>query len=127
MGRIALVAILAGTALVGGLIAPANADPKGWRGHGGGDRGHHHSRSWNRGGNWGWGSRSWHHDPGSAFWGGVLGGVVGNWLGNQQAERGRDIEEEEERDIEWCIRRYRSYDTYTKTYLGYDGLRHGCP
>ena len=29
--------------------------------------------------------------------------------------------------IAYCIRRFRSYDPYTRTYLGYDGRRHGCP
>lgn len=29
--------------------------------------------------------------------------------------------------IAYCMRRFRSYDPYTMTYLGYDGLRHGCP
>jgi hypothetical protein len=30
------------------------------------------------------------------------------------------------RGMEWCMNRYKSYDPYTKTYLGYDGERHGC-
>lgn len=29
--------------------------------------------------------------------------------------------------IAYCIRRYRSYDPYSMTYLGYDGRRHRCP
>jgi BA14K-like protein len=29
--------------------------------------------------------------------------------------------------IAYCIQRYRSYDVRTRTYLGYDGLRHPCP
>jgi len=29
--------------------------------------------------------------------------------------------------IAWCARRYRSYDPYSQTYLGYDGFRHRCP
>jgi BA14K-like protein len=29
--------------------------------------------------------------------------------------------------IESCIRRFKSYDLRTRTYLGYDGLRHPCP
>ena len=27
----------------------------------------------------------------------------------------------------YCLRRFRSYDPYTRTYLGYDGYRHPCP
>jgi len=29
--------------------------------------------------------------------------------------------------IAYCMRRFRSYDPYSMTYLGYDGLRHPCP
>lgn len=29
--------------------------------------------------------------------------------------------------IAYCIRRFRSYDIRTRTYLGYDGRRHPCP
>jgi BA14K-like protein len=30
-------------------------------------------------------------------------------------------------EIANCIRRFKSYDVRTRTYLGYDGLRHPCP
>jgi hypothetical protein len=29
--------------------------------------------------------------------------------------------------IEYCIRRFRSYDLRTMTFLGFDGRRHPCP
>ncbi len=29
--------------------------------------------------------------------------------------------------VEYCLRRFRSYDPYSGTYLGYDGYRHPCP
>jgi hypothetical protein len=29
--------------------------------------------------------------------------------------------------VNYCIRRFRSYDPYSRTYLGYDGYRHPCP
>jgi hypothetical protein len=29
--------------------------------------------------------------------------------------------------IAYCLRRFRSYDPYTMTYLGFDGYRHPCP
>jgi hypothetical protein len=29
--------------------------------------------------------------------------------------------------IAYCMQRYRSYDPYSMTYQGYDGLRHPCP
>ena len=30
-------------------------------------------------------------------------------------------------DVQYCIQRFRSYDIATRTYLGFDGLRHPCP
>lgn len=30
-------------------------------------------------------------------------------------------------DVGYCMRRYRSYDPASGTFLGYDGLRHPCP
>jgi hypothetical protein len=53
----------------------------------------------------------------------IIGGAVGSWLWNQWAQP----EPAPVRDVAWCMNRYKSYDPYTKTYLGYDGLRHGCP
>lgn len=29
--------------------------------------------------------------------------------------------------ISYCMSRFRSYDPYSRTYLGYDGYRHPCP
>jgi BA14K-like protein len=29
--------------------------------------------------------------------------------------------------ISYCMNRFRSYDPYSRTYLGYDGYRHPCP
>jgi hypothetical protein len=29
--------------------------------------------------------------------------------------------------VTYCMRRFRSYDPYSRTYLGFDGLRHPCP
>jgi len=29
--------------------------------------------------------------------------------------------------VAYCAQRFRSYDPYSMTYLGYDGLRHPCP
>jgi hypothetical protein len=31
------------------------------------------------------------------------------------------------RTVEYCIRRFKSYDLATRTYLGYDGRQHPCP
>lgn len=29
--------------------------------------------------------------------------------------------------VGYCVQRFRSYDPYSGTYVGYDGLRHPCP
>jgi hypothetical protein len=29
--------------------------------------------------------------------------------------------------VEYCMRRFRSYDPRSGTYVGYDGQRHPCP
>jgi hypothetical protein len=67
------------------------------------------------------------YDPGRGWWdpSAAAGAAVGSWLWrqwNQPAEPVQPV-----RDASWCAQRYKSYDWYTKTYLGYDGLRHGCP
>lgn len=91
---------------------------QGRRGGGGGDR-------WRGGGGGGGGPRYGHYyhqqprgfDPSAA-----IGGAIGGWLYRQWATPAEPV-----RDVAWCMNRYRSYDPYTRTYLGYDGLRHGCP
>ena len=56
---------------------------------------------------------------GGAVAAGILGGLVlGAIIANQA---------QQQRSVEYCIRRYRSYDPYSRTYLGYDGRRHSCP
>ena len=60
--------------------------------------------------------RGW-YDPSAA-----IGGAIGGWLWKQWNQPTEPV-----RDMAWCMNRYKSYDPYTKTYLGYDGLRHGCP
>ena len=30
-------------------------------------------------------------------------------------------------DVAYCMQRFRSYDPASRTYLGYDGIRHPCP
>lgn len=95
----------------------AHAEPRGHGGHGGHGWGH----GW--GGGW-WNRPAPRYDPGTAFWGGVVGGLAGTLFRPREPEV---VVVQPQRDVSWCIQRYRSYDTYTRTYLGYDGLRHGCP
>lgn len=79
-----------------------------------------------------WGAPRPHYDPGTAFWGGLVGGAIAGWLTREQSERpGR---EETEADLEpwskewfgWCVKRYRSFNPETGTYRGYDGADHFC-
>lgn len=58
-------------------------------------------------------------DDGGAIAAGILGGLVLGAIIASQAQP--------QRSVEYCIRRYRSYDPYSRTYLGYDGYRHRCP
>lgn len=91
---------------------------------------------WSRGGgNWArMGHSQWHgygrgyygRDFGAGVLGGFLGGIVGTWW-NRPEPQVVVVPQEPIRDEAWCIQRYRSYDPYTRTYLGFDGLRHGCP
>lgn len=61
----------------------------------------------------------------------ILGAILGFALGAAVVDS-RDHQEQAEgrlNDPGWiayCARRYRSFDPYTGTYLGYDGLRHYC-
>jgi hypothetical protein len=59
----------------------------------------------------------------------LVAGIVGFALGaaivgsQQQAERARTADANFD---EACARRYRSYDRGSRTYMGYDGVRHYC-
>jgi hypothetical protein len=47
-----------------------------------------------------------------ALGGAIIGGAAGALIGGAAA---------------YCMRRFRSYDPISRTYLGYDGYRHHCP
>ncbi|MFN3521121.1 MAG: BA14K family protein [Phenylobacterium sp.] len=65
-------------------------------------------------------------DDGSAA---LVAGIIGFALGAaivgsmEQAEHARTADESWD---DYCRRKYRSYDPRSRTYLGYDGLRHYC-
>lgn len=117
---------LAGLALVLALVLPASAEPRhsrggGWHGghggHGSASRGYGYRRG----------------DPGTAFWGGVLGGVLGTWWSQADRPTPPVYPEESVRPVPWsetwfnyCSNRYRSFNPQTGQYLGYDGLFHDC-
>jgi BA14K-like protein len=109
-------------------VLSAGAQPRhdgGDRG-GGGDRGNVTINKYygGRGGYGGGGPRygNYYHRQPSFNPSAAIGGAVGGWLYRQWAQPAEPV-----RDVAWCMNRYRSYDPYTRTYLGYDGLRHGCP
>jgi BA14K-like protein len=64
------------------------------------------------------------YEPGRGWYNpsAAIGGAIGSYLWRQWNQPAEPV-----RDVAWCMNRYRSYDPYTRTYLGYDGLRHGCP
>ena len=71
------------------------------------DRGHYRGRRDHGGGD------------GGAVAAGILGGLVlGAIIANQA---------QSQRSVEYCVRRFRSYDPGSGTYLGNDGYRHRCP
>ena len=109
------------------VASAASADPRqhGWSGH------RDNGGSWSRG-------RSWdrprgydrpRYDPGTAFWGGVVGGVLGNMFRPDPPVivQAPPIVVQEPRSIEWCMATFRSYDPETGYYTAYDGRRLPCP
>jgi hypothetical protein len=113
-------------------VGASSAEPRGhsggsWRGGG------HHQGGWgghsgHRGGG-GYNYRRHGYDPGTAFWGGVFGGLAGSLFGQREPDVVVVPQPpvEELRTEEWCAQRYRSYDIETHTYTGYDGVVRGCP
>jgi BA14K-like protein len=122
---------------LGAVFAQQDAGPTvqmvQWRG---GDH-----RGW--GGGWHGGWRGWGGPAGFAA-GAILGGAVAAsqpWYGYDSAPGyysydydpgyyatpGGYVTPAPDRDVGYCVQRYRSYDPASGTYLGYDGLRHPCP
>jgi len=57
---------------------------------------------------------------GAAIGAGVAVGVIGGMIAADQARRYNSA-------IEYCMRRFRSYDPETQTYIGLDGRPRQCP
>ena len=80
-----------------------------------------------------WRGRGWHgrgrYGGGAGVAAGVLGGlIVGGMLAAPYYDRpyyGPDYYGGDA--VGYCMRRFRSYDPRSGTYLGYDGYRHPCP
>lgn len=77
-------------------------------GHGGG--GGHHGGGGGGGGGWGGG--------GGAVAAGVIGGLIVGAIIAGEAQR--------QQAASYCARRYRSYDPYSRTFVGRDGRRYHC-
>lgn len=54
----------------------------------------------------------------------IIGGIIIGGIIASQAARQRYYYDSA---MAYCMRRFRSYDPYSRTYLGYDGYRHSCP
>lgn len=58
----------------------------------------------------------------------AAGALLGGIIASQAAPAPRYyVEDPLDAEIEYCMRRFRSYDPRTMTYMGYDGRRHPCP
>jgi len=89
-------------ATTGIAITAASTPAHAWRGRGRG-----------RGGGWG---------PGPAIGLGIGAAIVGGAIAASAAEEAR------RRDaVGYCMRRYRSYNPETMTYIGKDGYERSCP
>ncbi len=55
--------------------------------------------------------------------GGAVGAVIGGAIAAQEAERAAAAQNA----ADYCMRRFRSYDPESGTYVGRDGLRRPCP
>ena len=49
----------------------------------------------------------------------IIGGIIASQVARPRYYYGDPIA--------YCMQRFRSYDPYSMTYLGYDGFRHPCP
>jgi BA14K-like protein len=63
---------------------------------------------------WGWGGSTNYYGGDPYYGAGAYGNSYGSYAGDTDA-------------VAYCTQRFRSYDPATGSYLGYDGLRHGCP
>lgn len=104
------------------FMLPVHADPRG-----GWNRGHHHGGGWNR---YGYGQR-YRSDPGTAFWGGVVGGVLGGLFAPKPVvvapvPEAAGLAPWTDAWYAYCRGKYRSFNPETGRYLGFDGVLHFC-
>jgi hypothetical protein len=94
-----------------------------------------HRGGWHRGGRYGggWGrGRGWGYYGGGFAAGAILGGLLaapyyypGPYYYYSEPEYYYGPVPEDA--VAYCMRRFKSYDPVSGTYLGYDGYRHPCP
>jgi BA14K-like protein len=102
------------------LAAANDAEPVQWRRHG---HGHGHGRGYARGRGWGYGA---------AFGTGLIIGAAPYYYAprpyyySEPYYYARPYYPPSDA-VAYCMQRFRSYDPYSGTYLGYDGFRHPCP
>jgi hypothetical protein len=96
--------------------------------------------NWSGRGNWAGGGYRHHHHRHGGFWPGfAIGAGVGSaygYYGNNYYYDDPYYYDETvvaaappvgDDAVAYCMRRYKSYDPASGTYLGYDGQRHPCP
>ena len=76
-------------------------------------------RGWGGGRGRGWGGGG----AGAAIGLGVGAAIIGGAIAAQEAERAAAADNA----VAYCMRRFRSYDPESGTYVGKDGLRRPCP
>ena len=70
-----------------------------------------------------------HYNGGDAI-GGFIGGFIGGVVGGAVSPFRQPVYVNPVNPVyvnPYCARRFRSYDPYSASYLGFDGLRHRCP
>ncbi len=126
MKKLVLIALAAVSV---GASAPALAQPHYYNGRWEDEhewRRHSHERDrWAHRHHRRWREHEHHDDDSSSLAAGIIGFALGAAIvGSQaQAEHARTADE---RWDDYCSKKYRSYDPRSKTYLGYDGVRHYC-
>ena len=88
-----------------------------WRGRGGWHGGWHHRGGWGVGAGFATG----------LLFGGLMAAPYYGYPGPYYAYPGRYYAPAPGDAVAYCMRRFRSYDPASGTYLGYDGYRHPCP
>jgi hypothetical protein len=108
------VAATAAIAMLGGSLAvatPAAAKPykgQGWS----------YSHNWHPNNNW---NNGWHRHHNSSVGAGIVGFMAGAMIGSALSHN------YPYRGNAWCAQHYKTYNPYTGTFTGYDGLQHRCP